>query len=161
MQLEVEKRSQQGDSPPLAPIRVKEENRSPSGCCSSPGLPVLIKKEETADQSHLVPQNQFVISHQTESVQPVQAEAQILLCASFPANSMKLHTTVSSATTGLLKTSGQMPQKIEASGALQQRCRTQTEPLEKVRKHSNYCTSCFSLFMSEPSQSVTIDSSES
>ncbi|XP_034567464.1 myocardin-related transcription factor B isoform X2 [Notolabrus celidotus] len=136
MQLEVEKRSQQGDSPPqlspLAASQVKEENRSPSGCCRSPGVPVLIKQEEAADQSHLAPQNQFVISHQSETLQPVQAEAQVLLSASFPANSMKLHTTVSSATTSLLQTSGQMPQKIEASGALQQPCRTQTEPLTKT-----------------------------
>ncbi|XP_074552967.1 myocardin-related transcription factor B isoform X2 [Halichoeres trimaculatus] len=146
MQLEVEKRSQQGDSPPLAPIQVKEENGSPSGCCSSPGLPVLIKTEEAADQSCVAPQNPFAISHQTETVQPVQAEAQILLCASFPANSMKLHTTVSSATTGLLKTSGQMPQKIEASGALQQQCRTQTEPLTKSWRMDGTAQSLLSTF---------------
>lgn len=154
MQLEVEKRSQQGDSPPqlspLAPIQVKEENRSPSHCsamCSSPGLPVLIKQEEVADQSHLAPQNQFIISHQTikqtETLQHVQAAAQILLPAphpasavtiQLPANSIKLHTTVSSAGPGLIQTSGQVPQKIEASAALQQQCSTQTQPLTKVRE---------------------------
>ncbi|KAM6967282.1 myocardin-related transcription factor B isoform 2-T2 [Tautogolabrus adspersus] len=135
LQLEVEKRSQQGDSPPqlspLSPIQVKEENRSPSGCCNSPCLPVMIKQEEAADQSHLASQTQFIINHQTETLQPVQTKAQILLPASFPANSITLHTTVSSAATGLLQTSGQMPQKIEASAALQQQCRTQTDPLTK------------------------------
>ncbi|TKS92136.1 MKL/myocardin-like protein 2 [Collichthys lucidus] len=150
MQLEVEKRSQQGDSPPqlspLAPIQVKEENMTPSHCsvsCSSPGLPVLVKQEEVEDQSHLAPQNQFIISHQTikqpETLQPVPAGAQILLPASFPAsavtiqlpaNSLKLHTTVSSAASGLIQTSGQVPPKIEASAALQQQCSTQ--PLTKT-----------------------------
>ncbi len=162
MQLEVEKRSQQGDSPPqlspLAPIQVKEENRSPSHCsasCSSPGLPVLVKQEEVADQSHLGPQNQFIIRHQTikqpETLQPVQAGARILLPASLPAsavtiqlpaNSIKLHTTVSSTAPGLIQTSGQVPQKIEASAALQQQCSTQTQPLTKVRKHTDACTGC-------------------
>ncbi|KAM9346491.1 myocardin-related transcription factor B [Symphorus nematophorus] len=142
MQLEVEKRSQQGDSPPqlspLAPIQIKEENRSLSNCsasCSSPGLPVLVKQEEVADQSHLAPQNQFIINHQTlkppETLQPVQTGAQILLPASLPApavtiqlpaNSIKLHTTVSSAGPGLIQPPGQVPLKIEASAALQQQC---------------------------------------
>ncbi|XP_070703834.1 myocardin-related transcription factor B [Pempheris klunzingeri] len=152
MQLEVEKRSQQGDSPPqlspVAPIQVKEENRTPSHCsasCSSPGLPVMVKQEEVTDQSHVASQNQFIISHQTikqpETLQHVQAGAQILLPASIPAsavtiqlppNSIKLHTTVSSAATGLIQTSGQVPQKIEASAALQQQCSTQTQPLTKT-----------------------------
>ncbi|XP_065821050.1 myocardin-related transcription factor B isoform X1 [Labrus bergylta] len=135
MQLEVEKRSQQGDSPPqlspLSPLQVKEENRSPSGCCHSPCLPVVIKQEEAEDQSHLASHAQLIINHQTETLQPVQTEAEILLPASFPANSITLHTTVSSAATGLLQPSGQMPQKIEASAALQQQCRTQTDPLTK------------------------------
>ncbi len=160
MQLEVEKRSQQGDSPlrlsPLAPIKVKEENRTPSHCpasCSSPGLPVLVKQEEVTDQCHLAPPNQFIISHQTikqsETLQPVQGGAQLLLPASLPpsavsvqlpANSIKLHSTVSSAASGLIQTSGQVPQKTEASAAVQQQCSTQ--PLTKVRKHSNACTCC-------------------
>ncbi|XP_036945899.1 myocardin-related transcription factor B isoform X3 [Acanthopagrus latus] len=149
MQLESEKRCQQGDSPPqlspLAPIQIKEENRTPSNCsasCSSPGLPVLVKQEDVAEQCHLAPQNRFIISHQTikpETLQPVQAGAQILLPASLPAsavtiqlpaNSIKLHTTVSSAGPGLIQTSGQVPQKIEASAALQQQCSTQ--PLTKT-----------------------------
>ncbi|XP_041673096.1 myocardin-related transcription factor B isoform X2 [Cheilinus undulatus] len=133
MLLEVEKRSQQGDSPQLSPltsIQVKEENMNSSDCCSPSGLPVMIKQEEAADQSQLAPQNQFIISHQTKILLPVKTEAQILLPASFPANSIKLHTTVSSAATGLLQTSGQTPQKTEASAALQQ-CRTQSEPLTK------------------------------
>lgn len=162
MQLEVEKRSQQGDSPPqlspLAPIQVKEENRTLSNCsasCSPPGLPVLVKQEEVTDQSHLAPQNQFLISHQTikqpETLQHGQAGAQVLLPASLPAsavtgqlpaNSIKLHTAVSSA--GLIQTSGQVPQKIEASAALQQQCSTQTQPLTKVRKHTNACAGCLS-----------------
>ncbi|KAK2833241.1 hypothetical protein Q5P01_017130 [Channa striata] len=146
MQLEVEKRSQQGDSPPqlspLATIQVKEEAQSPSGCSasrSSPCLPVLIKQEEVADQSHLAPPTQFIISHQTikqpETLQSVQTGAQILLPASHPASvvaiqlhttGIKLHTSVSSAAPGLIQTSGQLPQKIEASAAeLQRQCSNQ------------------------------------
>ncbi|XP_035510327.1 myocardin-related transcription factor B isoform X3 [Morone saxatilis] len=154
MQLEVEKRSQQGDSPPqlspLATIQVKVENRTPSNCsasCSSPGLPVLVKQEEVADQSNLASQNKFIISHQTikqpETLQPIQTGAQILQPASLPAsaatiqipaNSIKLHTTVSSAAPGLIQTSGQVPPKIEASAAIQQQCSTQ--PMTK-----SHCTS--------------------
>ncbi|XP_044036472.1 myocardin-related transcription factor B isoform X1 [Siniperca chuatsi] len=166
MQLEVEKRSQQGDSPPqlspLAPIQVKEENRTLSNCstsCSSPDLSVLVKQEKVADQSHLAPQNQFIIKHQTimhpETVQPVQTGAQILLPASLPAsavtiqlpaNSIKLHTTVSSAAPGLIQTSGQVPQKIEASAALQQQCSTQTQPLTKTWRIDSTAQSLLNTF---------------
>uniref|UniRef100_UPI0037E9BEB5 myocardin-related transcription factor B isoform X2 n=1 Tax=Semicossyphus pulcher TaxID=241346 RepID=UPI0037E9BEB5 len=168
MQLEVEKRSQHGDSPPqlspLATVQVKEENRSPSDCRSSPGLPVLIKQEETADQSHLGHQNHFIINHQTlkqpETLQPVQTEAQILLPASLPAaavtiqlpaNSIKLHTTVSSAAPGLLQTSGQMPQKTEASAGLQQQCRTQTQPLTKTWRMDSTTQSFLNTFQTSGS----------
>lgn len=149
MQLEVEKRSQQGDSPPhlspLAPIQVKEENGILSKCsesCSSPVLPVLVKQEEVEDQCHLAPQKQFIVSHH-ETMQPVEAGAQILLPASLPAASVavqlpasgiKLHTTVGGAVPGHVQTSGQVPQKIEASAALQQQCSNQ--PLTKVRKRT-------------------------
>ncbi|XP_071326430.1 myocardin-related transcription factor B isoform X2 [Trachinotus anak] len=166
MQLEVEKRSQQGDSPPqlspLAPIQIKEENRSPLNCstsCSSPGLPVLVKQEEAADQSHLAAPNQFIISHQTiklpETLQSVQAGAQILLPASLPAsavtiqlpaNSIKLHPTVSSAAAGLIQTSGQVPQKIEASAALQQQCSTHTQPLTKTWRMDTTAQSLLNTF---------------
>ncbi|CAK6971207.1 myocardin-related transcription factor B isoform X2 [Scomber scombrus] len=152
LQLEVEKRNQQGDSPPhlspLAPVQIKEENRTPSNCsasCSSPVLPVVVKQEEAADQSCLAPPNQFIISHQTiklpKTLQPVQAGAQILLPASLPAsavtiqlpaNGIKLHTTVSSTSPGLVQTSGQVPQKTEALAPLQQQCSTQTQPLTKT-----------------------------
>ncbi|XP_054464015.1 myocardin-related transcription factor B isoform X2 [Anoplopoma fimbria] len=150
MQLEVEKRSQQADSPAqlihLAPIQVKEENRTFSNCsvsCSSPGLTVLVKQEEVA------PLNQCFISDQTfkqpKTLQPVKAGAQILRPASrpasavtiqLPASSTKLHTTVSSTVPGLIQTSGEVPQKIEASAALQQQCSTQTEPLTKTQRVS-------------------------
>ncbi|XP_040918531.1 myocardin-related transcription factor B isoform X2 [Toxotes jaculatrix] len=166
MQLEVEKRSQQGDSPPqlspLAPTQVKEENRSPLNCsasCSSPGLPVLVKQEEAADQSQLAPPNQFIISHQTikqaETLQSVQAGAQILLPASLPAsavtiqlpaNCIKLHTTVSSAAPGLIQTSGQVPQKIEASAALQQQCSTHSQPLTKTWRMDSTAQSLLNTF---------------
>ncbi|XP_022595348.1 MKL/myocardin-like protein 2 isoform X1 [Seriola dumerili] len=166
MQLEVEKRSQQGDSPPqlspLAPIQVKEENRSPLNCsmsCSSPGLPVLVKQEEAADQSHLAAPNQFIISHQTikqpEALQSVQAGAQILLPASLPAsavtiqlpaNGIKLHPTVSSAAAGLIQTSGQVPQKIEASAALQQQCSTHTQSLTKTWRMDTTAQSLLNTF---------------
>ncbi|XP_032394122.1 myocardin-related transcription factor B isoform X2 [Etheostoma spectabile] len=148
LQLEVEKRSQ-ADSPPqlspLAPIQIKEENRTLSNCsasCGYPGVPVMVKQEDVADQSHLAPQNQFIISNQTikqpETLEPIPAGAQILLPASHPAsavtiqlhtNSIKSHTTVSSAAPGLIQTPGQVPQKIQASAALQQQCSTQTKTL--------------------------------
>ncbi|XP_063759980.1 myocardin-related transcription factor B isoform X2 [Eleginops maclovinus] len=142
MQLEVEKRSQQGDSPPqlspLAPFRVKEENLSNcSASCGSPDLPVLVKQEEAASQNQFINQTM----QQPESVQRVQAGAQILLASShppsavsiqLPPSSIKLHTTVSSAAPGLIQTSGQVPQKIEASAAPQQRCSTQTQPSTKT-----------------------------
>ncbi|XP_058508956.1 myocardin-related transcription factor B isoform X2 [Solea solea] len=152
MQLEVEKRSQHGDSPPqlcpLTPVRVKEENGSPVNCsasCSSPGLPVAVKQEEAAAQCHFAPPNQFIISHQTikqpETLQSVQAEAQILLPASLPssavalqipANCIKLHTTVSSPAPGIIQASGQVPLKTEASAALQQQRSAHTPPLTKT-----------------------------
>nr|XP_046271978.1 myocardin-related transcription factor B isoform X2 [Scatophagus argus] len=159
MQLEVEKRSQQGDSPPhlspLAPIQVKEENRSPSNCsasCNSPGLPVLVKQEEVADLCRLTPQNQFIISHQSENLQPIQAGAQLLLPASLPASaviqlpasSIKLHTTVSSSDSGLIQTSGQVPQKIEASAAIQQQCSPQ--PLTKAWRMDSTSQSLLNTF---------------
>ncbi|XP_034750604.1 myocardin-related transcription factor B isoform X2 [Etheostoma cragini] len=147
LQLEVEKRSQQADPPPqlspLAPIQIKEENRTLSNCsasCGSPGVPVMVKEEDVADQSHLAPQNQFIISNQTikqpETLQPIPAGAQIIQPSSRPAsavsiqlhaNSINLHTTVSSAAPGLIQTPGQVPQKIEASAALQQQCSSQTQ----------------------------------
>uniref|UniRef100_A0A8D3EB37 Myocardin related transcription factor Bb n=1 Tax=Scophthalmus maximus TaxID=52904 RepID=A0A8D3EB37_SCOMX len=156
MQLEVEKRSQQGDSPPrlspLAPVQVKEENGSPSNCstpCSFPSQPALVKQEEeaAADPSHFAPPNQFISSHRTikqpEALQSVQAGVQILLPASLPAsavaaiqlpaNCLKLHTAVSGGTgPGLVQTSGQVPQKTEASAALQQNCSAHSPPLAKT-----------------------------
>lgn len=157
MQLEVEKRSQHGDSPPqfspLLPVQVKEEYRAQSNCsvsCSSPpGLPVLVKQEEPADQSHVTSPYPFMSSHQTitepaEPVQPVQAGAAVLLPASLPASAItvqlpakviKLHTTVSSAAPSLTQTSGQVPQKTEDSAGLQQQCSSQIQPLTKVMKH--------------------------
>lgn len=159
LQLEVEKRSQQGDSPPqlspLSPVQIKKENRTPSNCsasCSSPGLPVVVKQEEAADQSCLGPPSQFIIK-QPETLKSVQAGAQILLPASLPAsavtiqlpaNGIKLHTTFSSAAPGLIQTSGQVPQKIEALATLQQQCSTQTQPLTKVRKQPA-CLGCLGL----------------
>ncbi|XP_034396418.1 myocardin-related transcription factor B [Cyclopterus lumpus] len=155
MQLEVEKRSQQADPPaqliPLAPIQVKEENGTLSNCsasCGSPGLPVLVKQEEAA------PQNQFIISDQTfKTVQPVKAEALNLRPASrpasavtiqLPASSLKLHTPVSSADPGFIQTSGQVPQKTEASAALQQQCSTQ--PLTKTWRMGHTAQSLLNTF---------------
>lgn len=166
MQLEVEKRSQQGDSPPhsgpLAAVQVKEENVTPPTCSASsgppgpPGPPVMVKQEEAEDQCHASSQNRFVITH-TDTLHKVEAGAHILLAASLPASavanplpagSIKLHASVGSTVPGLVQTSGQGPQKIEASAALQQQCSIQ--PLTKVRKLSEDCTDCFtvSLFSS-------------
>lgn len=164
MQLEGEKRSQQAESPPQLrppdPIWVKKENESPSNCLASSssgqtGGAVLVKQEEAADQSHLVPTSQFIISHQTikqpETLQSVQAGAQHLLTASnpgpvvtiqLPPSGIKLPTNVSS----LIQTSGQVLQKKEASAALQQQCITHSEPLTRVRKHcSMYQSVCLLL----------------
>ncbi|XP_029997990.1 myocardin-related transcription factor B isoform X2 [Sphaeramia orbicularis] len=150
MQLEVEKRSQQGDSPPqlspLPPVQVKEENRTFSNCsatCTSPALRVGIKQEEAAEQSPLSPPNPFIISRQSlnqpDSLQTVQAGAQILLPTSLPASAVtiqlptsSINLTVSSSSPGLIQTSGQMPQKIEVSAALQQQCSTAPHPLTKL-----------------------------
>ncbi|XP_047427376.1 myocardin-related transcription factor B isoform X2 [Mugil cephalus] len=152
MQLEVEKRSQQGDSPaqlsPLVPVQVKEEYRTQSNCsvsCSSPGLPVLVKQEEPADRSHASSPYPFITGHQTitepESMQPVQAGAPVLLPASLPASAItvqlpakviKLHTTVSGAAPSLIQTPGQVPQKIEDSAGLQQQCSSQIQPPTKA-----------------------------
>lgn len=158
MQLEVEKRGQQGDSPPQlsphpAPIQVKQEDWTPANCsasCGSPCLPVVVKQEEGADQSHFAPPHHFIIGHQQlhqtlnqpETLQSVQAGAQILLPPSLsasavtiqlPSGGFRLHTTVSSAATGLIQTPGQMPQKTESSATLQQQCSTQTQPVTKVK----------------------------
>ncbi|XP_029914780.1 myocardin-related transcription factor B isoform X2 [Myripristis murdjan] len=151
MQLEVEKRSQQGDSPPRlsppTPIQVKEEIRSPSNClasCSPPGLAAVVKQEEAADQSRSAPSHQFIISQQQlpqTLKQSVQPGAQIILPVSLPAsavtihlpnNGIKLHTTVSSAAPGLIQTAGLVPQKIEASAVLQQQCTSQTQPMTQT-----------------------------
>lgn len=147
MQLEVEKRSQQGDSPPhpgpLAAVQVKEENAMPPTCSASsgpPGPPAMVKQEEAEDQCHSSSQNRFVVTH-ADTLHKVEAGAHILLAASLPASavanplpasSIKLHTSVGSTVPGLVQTSGQGPQKIEASAALQQQCSIQ--PLTKVRK---------------------------
>ncbi|XP_068434588.1 myocardin-related transcription factor B [Clinocottus analis] len=160
MQLEVEKRIQQADSPaqltPLAPIQVKEENGTLSNCsasCGSPSPPVLVKQEEVA------PPNQFIISDQTfkqpKTLHPVKAEAQILRPASHPASavtiqlaasSLKLHTSVSSAAPGFIQTSGQVPQKIEASAALLQQCSSQTQPLTKTWRMGHTAQSLLNTF---------------
>ncbi|XP_034075988.1 myocardin-related transcription factor B isoform X1 [Gymnodraco acuticeps] len=152
MQLEVEKRSQQGDSPPhrspLAPFKVKEENLSNySVSCGSPGLPVLVKQEEAG------PQNQFINQTVPESVQ--RGQAQIILASShppsagaiqLPPSSIQSHTTVSSAAPGLIQTSGQVPQKIEASAALQQHCSAQTQPSTKTWMMGNAAQSLLETF---------------
>ncbi|XP_060946265.1 myocardin-related transcription factor B [Limanda limanda] len=158
LQLEVEKRSQQGDAPPqlspLAPIQVKEERRSSLTCsapCRSPGLQVLVKQEEAMDQSHSAPPDQFLISHQTikqpEASHHVQAGASppaSALTLQLPDNCIRLHTPVSS--TGLIQTSGQVPQKIEASAALQQQCSTHTPPLTKTWRMDPAAQSSLSTF---------------
>lgn len=158
MQLEVEKRSQQGDSPPhpgpLAAVQVKEENATPPTCSASSGppfLPAMVKQEEVEDQCRSSSQNRFVITR-GDTLHKVEAGAHILLAASLPASavanplpagSIKLHTSVGSTVPGLVQTSGQGPQKIEASAALQQQCSIQ--PLTKVRKLSEHCTGCFTV----------------
>lgn len=136
LQLEVEKRSQQGDSPPrlcpLSPIHIKEEHGTHYNCSasrSSPGLPVVVKQEEAKDQSHLAPLNQFIIK-QPEALQSPQAGAlpASAITIQLPAYSIKSQTSVSRAAPGLVQTSGQVPQK---TAKLQQQ--RSTQPLTKVR----------------------------
>lgn len=121
MQLEVEKRSQQGDSPPLPGLlQVKEETAAtPLSSCSASSSPLrlaaAIKQEEADDGCRLSPPNRFVIG---DHLQEVQAGAHILLPASLPV-------TVPACI--------QASQKTEGSIASQQPCNIQ--PLSKVRKH--------------------------
>uniref|UniRef100_A0A8C7ZGL2 Myocardin related transcription factor Bb n=1 Tax=Oryzias sinensis TaxID=183150 RepID=A0A8C7ZGL2_9TELE len=148
MQLEVEKRSQQGDCPlqlcPLVPLQIKKESRTPSSCsvsCGSPSL--LVKQEESVDQNRMSSTNPFIICHQTaaqpDGLQPVQSRAQVLLPPTQPAP-VELHGAASSTAPGHIQTSGQMPQKTQVSAALQQQCSTQTKQLKNVRKQSSACT---------------------
>lgn len=156
MQLEEEKKSQHGGSPPQpsppAPIQVKEETRAPSnfsGSCSSPTLPTVVKQEEAPAQSQSDPLHQFLISHQQvpQAIKQPHTGSQILLPVSLPAsaaniqlpnNGIKLQSAVSSAVPGHIQTPGLMPQKIEASAALQQQCTTHTKPMTQVKKNIAY-----------------------
>uniref|UniRef100_A0A3B5LRG1 Myocardin related transcription factor Bb n=1 Tax=Xiphophorus couchianus TaxID=32473 RepID=A0A3B5LRG1_9TELE len=149
MQLEVEKRSQQSDSPPhpnsSLPIQIKEENRNLSNCsvsCSSPGLHVQIKQEESSDHSHVTSPDQFAIGQRTNTNSENPQPAQVLLPTSspgsavtveLPAKGVKLHTTVKSTAPGRIPASGFEPQK---PGELQQ-CLTQTPHLAKVKVPSS------------------------
>lgn len=123
MQLEVEKRSQQGDSPPHPGLlQVKEEKAStPSSSCSASSSPLrlasAIKQEEADDGCRLSPPNQFIIS---ENLQEVEGGARVLLAASLPVTVPALI---------------QASQNMEASVASQQPCSIQ--PLTKVRIHSS------------------------
>ncbi|CAG5897960.1 unnamed protein product [Menidia menidia] len=151
MQLEVEKRGQQADSHklnPLAATHIKEENRTVSNCsmsCSSRHHPALVKQEDPTDQNHVKSPNQFIVSHQAipspETLQSAQPGVQILLPTSLPASAVtaelpakriELHTSASSTAPSHIQTSGQVPQKIEVSAALQQQCGTQTHKMTKT-----------------------------
>ncbi|MEQ2197998.1 hypothetical protein XENOCAPTIV_006143 [Xenoophorus captivus] len=145
MLLEVEKRSQQSDSPPhlssLVPFQIKEENRSLPNCtlsCSSPGLHVQIKQEDPSDHTHITCSNQFINDQGTnttaENLQSVQALLPTSLPGSavaveIPAKGIKLHTTVNSIASGHIQASGHEPEK---SAAQQQQSSTQTQHLTKV-----------------------------
>lgn len=153
MQLEVEKRSQQSDSPPhltpLVPVQVKEETRTVSACsvsCSAPVLPGRVKQEDSADQSHVNTSKQFIIAQQTitqaETLQCVKAGAQILLptylpalavAVELPAKGAHLQTPATSPAPGHIHTSGHVPQKADISATKQQRPQTRTQQLTKVR----------------------------
>ncbi|XP_017284775.1 myocardin-related transcription factor B [Kryptolebias marmoratus] len=165
MQLEVEKRSQQSDSPPqlnpLVPVQVKEETGTVSACsvsCSSPVLPGLVKQEEPAE-NHATTPKQFIIAHQTitqaETLQCVKAGAQILLptclpalavAVDLPAKGIHLQTPASSTAPGHIQTSGQVPQKADISAARQQQPRTQTQQLTKTWTMNIKAQNLLSLF---------------
>uniref|UniRef100_A0A096M2A0 Myocardin related transcription factor Bb n=1 Tax=Poecilia formosa TaxID=48698 RepID=A0A096M2A0_POEFO len=153
MQLEVEKRSQQSDSPPhpnsLLPIQIKEENGNLSNCslsCSSPGQHVQIKQEEPSDHGHVTSPNQFAIGQRTNTNGENPQPAQVLLPTSspgsavaveLPANGVKLHTTVESTAPGRIPASGHEPQ---TPAELQQQCLTQTpHPAKSLSSHSALC----------------------
>ncbi|XP_047213878.1 myocardin-related transcription factor B-like isoform X1 [Girardinichthys multiradiatus] len=145
MLLEVEKRSQQNDSPPhlssLVPFQIKEENRSLPNCtvsCSSPGLHVQIKQEDPSDHTHITCSNQFINDQGTnktaENLQSVQALLPTSLPGSavaveLPAKGIKLHTIVNSIASGCIQASGHEPEK---SAAPQQQSSTQTQHLTKT-----------------------------
>ncbi|XP_040047367.2 myocardin-related transcription factor B isoform X1 [Gasterosteus aculeatus] len=137
IQLEVEKRCQQADSPaqltPLPPVQVKEESSTRSSCsasCISPGLPALVKQEDAVLQNHFIVREQTF--KQPKMLQSVNAGGQTpqpaasAVTVQLPASSIQVHTAVSSATQGLIRTSGQVPQEGEASAALQHQCSTGT-----------------------------------
>ncbi|XP_054877521.1 myocardin-related transcription factor B [Poeciliopsis prolifica] len=143
MQLEVEKRSQQSDSPShpnSLPIQIKEENMNLSNCSvsySSPGLHVQIKQEESSDHSHVTSPNQFAIGQRTNTNGENPQPAQVLLPTSSPgsavtveppAKGVKLHSTVKSIAPGRIPASGHEPQK---PAELQQSL-TQTPHLAKT-----------------------------
>lgn len=153
MQLEVEKRSQQSDSPPhlnpLVPVQVKEETRTVSACsvsCGAPALSGRVKHEESAEQNHVSASKQLIIAHQTitqaETLQCVKAGAQILLptylpalavAVELPAKGIHLQSPASSPAPGHIHTSGHAPQKADIPAAKQQQNQTQTQQLTKVR----------------------------
>lgn len=118
MQLEVEKRSQQGDSPPLLGLlQVKEETvATPLSSCSVSSSPLHLAVKEEADDGGccLSTPNRFVISNNNNEV---QAGAHVLLPTPLPVP-VPPHI--------------QTSQEIEGSVALQQPCSVQ--PLSKVRK---------------------------
>lgn len=119
MQLEVEKRSQQGDSPPLPGLlQVKEEKAAtPLSSCSASSSPLRLAaaiKQEADDVCRLSPPNRFVIG---DNLREVQAGAHILVPASLPVT-VPAHI--------------QASQKMEGSIASQPPCGIQ--PLSKVRE---------------------------
>ncbi|XP_054616194.1 myocardin-related transcription factor B isoform X2 [Dunckerocampus dactyliophorus] len=117
LQLEVEKRSQQGDSPPcLSPLptfhHVKEERLSLSSCTAA----VEVKHEEDAERSYLA------ASSNKDGALPVSIRP--------PVNGIKMQSG-SSAASGLILTSGQVPPKIDESAPLTKfsHCSTSSPPL--------------------------------
>ncbi|KAM9844277.1 myocardin-related transcription factor B [Aulostomus maculatus] len=141
LQLEVEKRSQHGDSPPRfsPPIQVKEETKtsSCSASCSSLAPPVVVKQEEATN--YLTPPNQFIISHQTNT-QPETLQARAppasAVTIQLPVNGIKLQATVCSAAPSFIQTSGQVPQKIDALAPLQHQGSTQTKTWRRMDTQS-------------------------
>uniref|UniRef100_A0A146ZNV0 MKL/myocardin 2-like protein n=1 Tax=Fundulus heteroclitus TaxID=8078 RepID=A0A146ZNV0_FUNHE len=160
MQLEVEKQSQQSDSPPRlgspVPIQIKEENRSLSNCSASRGsadLHVQVKREAFADLSHATSPDQFVPGHRAnakaENLQPVQVLLPTSLPGSvgpaeLPAKCLKLHTTVNSTAPGHVQASGHEPEKPTE---LQQQSSVHTQHLTKRWRMDNKGQSSLNAFL--------------
>ncbi|XP_051988553.1 myocardin-related transcription factor B-like isoform X2 [Xyrauchen texanus] len=143
MQLEVEKRSQQGGGQqpePIFPVQIKEENSAAHSCGSEQSpLPQTtgVKQENPYAQMHHVPVQQFYINTHQVPQKPdlinTQTATQILLPISLPANiSLPSNSITTQAQTILQATVPNLTQSLIQTPLLQMQ--TSDNPSEQ---HSN------------------------